>query len=118
MFNKIIIAGRLVKEPFIHYTPSGKEVANLRVAVNNKYGNREETVFINAVVFGKAAEATAKNLTKGSPVLVEGRLRERRFIDKQGMNRTTFEIIANRIKFLPKGGNGKASLEETELEPF
>lgn len=122
MFNKVIIAGRLTKNPTITFTPTGTGVARLRIAANTKRKENDETLFINAVAFGKTAEAIAKNLGKGSPVLVEGRLRERRFTDELGINRTTFEIVASRIKFLPSNNKPKSmdfdDTFDTELDPF
>lgn len=119
MFNQIILAGRCVKNPEVVFTPKGNTLAKLRVAVNTTVKNNTETLFINTVVFGKTAEAAQKYLKKGSPVLIEGRLKSRNFTDSSGQNRTVFEIVARRIKFLP-GGN-KTDFDnafETELDPF
>jgi len=83
MFNKIILIGNLTRDPEIRYTPGGVAVATVPIAVNSRYKQgeelKEETLFIDAVVFGKQAETCTQYLNKGRTVLVEGRLRERRW---------------------------------------
>lgn len=116
MFNSITLAGRLVKDPILRYTPSGKAVANIRLATATKVKDKEETLFINVVAFGKLAETVREYLSKGRPVMVQGRLRQRQ-TEQYGI-RT--EVVANKIVFLP-GSNGKATanpVEITDTEPF
>lgn len=129
MYNKIILIGNLTKDPELRYTPSGVAVTTLRLAVNSKFkiGNdlREETLFIDTVVFGKQAESCNQYLNKGRKILVEGRLQERRW-ESNGQQRSKFEVVASSVKFL--GGQGQASAtsdedisppdEITEVEPF
>src|SRR4030043_168251 len=87
MYNKIILIGNLTKDPELRYTPQGTPVASFRLAVNYRYKQsasggddlKQETMFIDNVVFGKQAESCSKYLNKGSSVLVEGRLQERRW---------------------------------------
>ncbi len=128
MFNRIILIGNLTRDPEIRYTPSGVAVATVPIAVNSRYrqGNemREETLFIDAVVFGKQAESCTQYLNKGRMVLVEGRLRERRW-EYEGQKKSKFEVIANNIRFLSKKEyaesqeNDQIPPEEyTDLEPF
>lgn len=128
MFNKIILIGNLTRDPEIRYTPSGVPVATVPIAVNSRYRQgeelKEETLFIDAIVFGKQAETCTQYLNKGRMVLVEGRLRERRW-EYEGQKKHRFEVIANNIKFFPK--KEPAQVEEltelppeeyTDLEPF
>jgi single-strand DNA-binding protein len=81
MYNKIILIGNLTKDPELRYTPQGTPVASFRIAVNHKYKQadeiKQETMFIDNVVFGRQAETCSKYLNKGSAVLVEGRLHAR-----------------------------------------
>src|SRR5208283_5171782 len=95
------------------YTPGGTAVATLRVAatssVKEKDQWKDETLFINVVLFGKSAENAAQYLTKGSSVLVEGRLRERNW-ESEGQKKAAMEVIANDIKYVggKKDSNGSS----------
>ena len=132
MFNKIILIGNLTKDPELRYTPQGTPVATFRIAVSSGYRQadeeKQETLFIDNVVFGKQAESCSKYLNKGRSVLVEGRLQERRW-ESNGQQKSKFEVIAQSVKFLPRrGGSQDASSggegdmtppeETTDLEPF
>jgi len=130
MFNKVILIGNLTKDPELRYTPQGTPVATFRLAVNSKYKQsddaKQDTTFIDIVVFGKQAEPCAQYLNKGSSALVEGRLQERRW-EKDGQQRSKFEIVAQSVQFLSsKRGSSPDSGEQdfaqsedtTDLEPF
>ncbi len=132
-FNKVILIGNLTKDTELRYTPQGTPVCTLRLAVNSKYkqGNemKEETLFIDAVVFGKQAESCSQYLNKGSQALVEGRLLERRW-EKDGQQRSKFEVVAQSVRFLSsRRGEGEVAAaaagnvdlddrDTTDLEPF
>lgn len=131
MFNKVILIGNLTKDPELRYTPSGTPVTTLRLAVTSKYKQsdefKEETLFIDVVVFGRQAETCSQYLSKGRPVLAEGRLQERRWESSEGQQRSKMEIVAQNIRFLGKkedsGGSqreysGPAPEENTDVEPF
>jgi single-strand DNA-binding protein len=130
MYNRIILIGNLTKDPELRYTPQGTPVASFRLAVNYRYKQadevKQETTFIDNVVFGKQAESCSKYLNKGSSVLVEGRLQERRW-ESNGQKRSKFEVIAQSVRFLSKrGGSQEQEVEgdiippeeTTDLEPF
>jgi single-strand DNA-binding protein len=130
LYNKIILIGNLTKDPELRYTPQGTPVASFRIAVNSRYKQaddlRQETMFIDSVVFGKQAENCSKYLNKGSSVLVEGRLQERRW-ESNGQQKSKFEVIAQSVRFLKRGGGGSSESgemdvmppeETTDLEPF
>jgi single-strand DNA-binding protein len=128
MYNKIILIGNLTKDPELRYTPQGTPVASFRLAVNYKYKQAEEakqeTMFIDNVVFGKQAESCSKYLNKGSSVLVEGRLQERRW-ESNGQQKSKFEVIAQSVRFLSRRGASPSGPEDiappeetTDLEPF
>jgi single-strand DNA-binding protein len=131
MYNKVILIGNLTKDPELRYTPQGTPVASFRLAVNYRYKQsdemKQETTFIDIVIFGKQAESCSQYLNKGSSALVEGRLQERRW-ESDGQQRSKFEVVAQSVKFLsPKKGGAQASSSEgdftppeetTDLEPF
>jgi single-strand DNA-binding protein len=129
MFNKIILIGNLTKDPELRYTPQGSPVTSFRLAVTSKYRSgdemKEDTLFIDVVVWGKQGESCSQYLSKGSPVLVEGRLRERRW-ETEGQQRSKVEVFAQTVRFLsrrseaPSGGpqDKNPPDEITELEPF
>ena len=107
MLNKIISIGNLTKDPDVRYTTTGMPVTTMRIAVTSKYKQgdevKDDTLFIDTVVFGRQAESCGQYLSKGNPIVVDGRLRERRW-ETDGTQRSKFEVIANNIKFLPKRG--------------
>ncbi len=131
MYNKAILIGNLTKDPELRYTPQGTPVSTFRLAVNYRYKHgddmKQDTTFIDIVVFGKQAESCSQYLNKGSSVLVEGRLQERRW-ETDGQQRSKFEIVAQSVKFM-SGRKGSAQdtsgegdfpppEETTDLEPF
>lgn len=105
MYNRVILVGRLVRDPELRYTPGGSAVVTLRLAVNDSRRGREgqqreETLFIDVVVWGAQAEAVNRYLARGRPVLVDGRLRMETWKDKDGNNRVSYRVVANRVVFL------------------
>ena len=105
--NKVFVIGRLTADPQVRSTPTGVQVASFGLATNRVWYDaqkqkQESTEFHNVVVWGRQAESVGKFLTKGSLILVEGRLQTRSWQDKSGQNRKTTEIIAERIQFGPR----------------
>lgn len=104
--NLVLLVGRLVADPEVRYTPSGQAVMNMRLAHTRRYqvgGEwREESLFINAVLWGANAERLQGRLIKGTPVLVEGRLRYREWETEEGLRRNVIEIHAFRVQPLDK----------------
>jgi len=101
--NKIIIIGRLTKDPELKYTQSGVAVANFTVAVNRRFKNAQgqsEADFIDVVVWKGAAESCANYLNKGNRVAVEGRLQIRTYEAQDGSKRKVAEIVAEAVDFL------------------
>ena len=113
-FTRVIIAGRLTRDPETRFAPSGLAVANFSVAVKNrsKSGSdaKEDVSFFDVVVFGKQGEKCAEYLSKGRPVLVEGRLRQRRW-ESDGVKRSKVEILADNVQFLgsPRGASAEGA---------
>ena len=112
-FNRVILAGNLVRDPEIRYLPSGLSVTSFGIAVNSRYKQnnelKEDVSFFDIVVFGKMGENCAEYLSKGRPVLVEGRLRQRRW-EAEGVKRSKIEVVADGVQFLgaPKGSTAEA----------
>jgi single-strand DNA-binding protein len=111
--NKVIIVGRLTRDPEVRYTQTGKAVASFSVAVDTGYGENKRADFIPVVVWDKLAEVCGNNLTKGRRVLVEGRLQIRDY-EKDGQKRRAADVVAQNIEFLDtkqavSGGSTAAS---------
>lgn len=111
--NKVILIGRLTADPELRYTPNGAAVCSFRIAVDrpfNSQSGEREADFINIVVWNKAAENTAKYMSKGRQIAVEGRLQIRTYDDKDGRRQWVSEVVADRVEFLGGGaGNGSGS---------
>lgn len=107
-FNRVILMGRLTKDPELRYTTGGSPVANLRMAVNRVFRTqsgeqKEEVCFVPVVVWGKQAEAVGEYVKKGDPLFVEGRLQSRSWETDDGQKRSTLEVVAVRVQFLSRG---------------
>ncbi len=115
MLNKVMLIGRLGRDPELRYTASGMPMANLNLATDETYLDREgnkvdKTEWHRVVVFQRQAENCANYLRKGSLVYVEGSLQTRKWQDQQGQDRYTTEIKAQRVQFLDsKKGQGDSS---------
>jgi single-strand DNA-binding protein len=109
MVNKVMLVGRLGRDPELRYSSSGMPIANLRIATDESYvdrdGNKvERAEWHTVVVFQRAAENCANFLTKGSLVFVEGSLQTRKWQDQQGQDRYSTEVKAQRVQFLDRKG--------------
>jgi single-strand DNA-binding protein len=99
--------GNLTKDPEVRYTPSGTAVGDLRMAINRRYKtpdgqNRDETCFVGVTVWSRQAEACAERLSKGDPLLVEGRLKYDEW-EKEGQRHSRLSVVAERVQFLKPG---------------
>ncbi len=104
MFNRVILIGRLTRDPELRYTPNGIAVATFSLAVNRKF-SKDETDFIDIVVWRGQAENCATYLKKGSMAAVEGRMQVRTYENQEGQKRKVTEVVADDVRFLsPKGG--------------
>jgi single-strand DNA-binding protein len=116
--NKVMLVGNLTRDPEIKYLPSGTAVADLGLAVNRRWFDRnagekkEETLFVDVTVWDKSAEFCKNYLHKGSAIIVEGRLKQDTWQDKQtGTNRSKLTVVAERIQFADsKGGQQSGEL--------
>jgi single-strand DNA-binding protein len=120
MLNRIVLIGRLTRDPELRYTPAnGVAVATFTLAVNRIFsaqGQKKETDFIPIVVWRNQAENCAKYLGKGSLVAVEGRLQIRSFEDREGQKRTIAEVVGDSVQFLDS--KEKRSSQETSTPSF
>jgi len=112
--NKVILVGRLGRDPETRYTGGGQAVANFSVATDESYrdknGERQKrTEWHKIVVWGKQAEIAQQYLKKGSLVFIEGRIQSREWQDKEGQKRTSFEIVASNFRMLGGRAEGAAA---------
>src|SRR5690625_7595979 len=111
-FNKVILMGNLTREPELRVTPGGLSICKFGLAVNrvftDKEGNkREETTFVDIDSFGRQAEVISKYMTKGRPIMVEGRLKLDQWEDKNtGEKRSRLGVVLEQFKFIGGRGGG------------
>ena len=102
MLNRIILQGRFCKDPELRHTQAGTAVASFTLAVDRDFksqGGEKEADFINCVTWKGTAEFVSRFFTKGRLAIVEGRLQSRRYTDKDGNNRTAYEVVASTVYF-------------------
>lgn len=113
--NKVILIGNLGRDPEVRYMPSGEAITNISVATTDTWKDKsgekqEKTEWHRVAFFGKTAEIAGEYLKKGSQVYIEGRLQTRKWQDKEGQDKYTTEIIADRMQMLGgRGGGGSGS---------
>ncbi|MFW5647555.1 MAG: single-stranded DNA-binding protein [Candidatus Alkaliphilus sp. MAG34] len=116
--NRVILIGRLAKDPELRFTANGKAVANFRLAVNRIFSRDAEADFFNIVVWGKTAENCANYLAKGRLVGLEGRIQNRTYETQAGEKRYITEIVAENVKFLDWGSKGKQTAPARKDDDF
>ena len=104
MFNLVVLTGRLTADPELKTTANGIPVTSFSIAVNRSYRSGEEqqpqTDFINIVAWRRTAEFITRYFKKGSLIGIEGSIQTRRYTDKNGANRTAFEVVVNNAQFV------------------
>ena len=116
--NKVILVGNLGKDPEVRYMPSGDAITNITMATTDSWKDKngekqEKTEWHRIAFFGKLAEIAGEYLKKGSQVYVEGRLQTRKWQDKEGHDRYTTEIIADRMQMLgSRSGGGNYEVQD------
>ena len=116
MINRVVLVGRLTKDPDLRRTANGTSVNSFTVAVDNrvKAGSERSTSFINCTAFGATADNMAKYTRKGSLIGVEGRLQQRSYENKEGKKINVIEVVADSVQFLePKGTSNDTRSSET-----
>ena len=117
MLNKVMLIGRLGADPDVKYTQSGSPIANLRVATDESYTDRngtrqERTEWHTVIVFQRTAEICQQYLHKGSLVYIEGKLQTRKWQDKNGQDRYSTEIQCQRLQMLERKQEGNAPAQQ------
>jgi single-strand DNA-binding protein len=116
-YNKVILVGNLTRDPELRYTPKGMAIAKIGLAVNRNWTNeagekKEEVTFVDVDAFGRQAETLAQYMKKGSPILVEGRLKLDQWDDKQtGQKRSKLGVVVEGFQFLGGGRGGEGGGE-------
>lgn len=122
MLNKVILIGRLGKDPETRFMPNGEAVCNFSVATSESWKDRsgqqqERTEWHNVTMYRRLAEIAGQYLKKGSQVYLEGKIQTRKYQGKDGIERTAYDIIANEMKMLGGGnGSGQQTAQHTPPE--
>lgn len=113
-YNRVVLMGNLVRNPELRYAPgSNLPVARTAIAVNRRYKDKEEVMFIDLVIFGKQAETLQSYATKGTPVLVEGRLSQNSW-EQDGQKRSKHEIIVENFQLVgSRRDRGEGGMSES-----
>jgi single-strand DNA-binding protein len=119
--NKVILIGNLGRDPEVRYMPSGDAVANITIATTETWKDKggekqEQTEWHRVAMFGKTAEIAGEYLKKGSQVYIEGKLQTRKWTDKEGQERYTTEIRADRMQMLGSRSGGSERMPPAEEE--
>jgi single-strand DNA-binding protein len=111
-YNRIILIGRLTRDPELRATPDGISVVRSRLAVDRvaRAGEERQTDFFDIVAFRQLADTVANYTTKGRLVLVEGKLQTRSYNDREGNRRTVYEIVADTVRFLERPREGESEV--------
>lgn len=120
MLNRIVLVGRLTRDPELRYVPSGAPVASFTLAVDRPFANQQgerETDFIDIVTWRRLAEQVSRHLSKGRLVAVEGRLQIRSYETQDGQKRRVAEVVADGVRFLDRKVTG-AQAEAAQGEEF
>ncbi|MCB5247392.1 MAG: single-stranded DNA-binding protein [Candidatus Cloacimonetes bacterium] len=123
--NRVLIAGRITKDLELKYTPKGTAVVNFSVAMDKRYKDdsdqwQSSSIFLDVVAWNQQAETICKMASKGTAILVEGRIDVRSYVDQNNNNRKVFEIIADYIQTLewkPRDGSGDNQEAPLPQEP-
>ncbi|WP_159315901.1 single-stranded DNA-binding protein [Mammaliicoccus sciuri] len=116
MTNITILTGRITKD--LELKQAGQTtVTNFSLAVDNPF-KKDDTSFFDVVAFGKTAELLNNYCGKGSKILIEGNLKQDRFTDKEGNNRSVVRVVANRVEFLDSKGSNQGQPKQQANDPF
>ena len=115
MINKVILMGRLTKDPELRYTNNKTPVCSFTIAVNNGYGEKQQTDFINCVAWNKTAEFVTKYFAKGKMIVIaDGRISTRSWETQDGKRAYATEVVANEVSF----GETKSSQQTATQQPM
>ena len=115
-FNLVVLSGRLTADPELKTTPNGVSVTSFNIAVDRKYqkGEERQADFVPIVAWRGTAEFISKYFNKGSMIGIEGSIQTRKYTDKNGNNRTAFEVVAVNAQFMESKKNNNASADVDE----
>lgn len=116
MLNRIVLIGRLTRDPEMRYTPQGVPVASFSLAVDRPFANQQgqrETDFIDCIAWRKLGETVGNHLTKGRLVAVEGRLQVRSYETQDGSKRRVAEVVCDSVRFLDRPRDGQVASPDT-----
>lgn len=99
--NRVVLVGRLTRDPELRNTTTGKQVVNFSIAVDDTF-NREHTNFFNIVAWGSQADFVSKYMTKGRLIGIDGRLQQRKYTTQDGQDRNVIEVVAERVQGLDR----------------
>ena len=119
MINRVVLVGRMTRDPELRRTPQGDAVTSFTLAVNRNYTDKDgqqQADFINCVVWKKSAENVEKYCSKGSLVGVEGRIQTRSYDNQQGQRVYVTEVICNSVQFLDTRQKNQAALDENAVK--
>ena len=120
-YNKVILLGRLTRDPELRYAASGTAVTTFGLAVTNRFKQgdewKEEPCFVNIVVFGRSAENCSEYLGKGNLVLIDGRLNYRKWEAEDGQTKSKLEVVATSVQFMPKARGGADTPAPQAMKP-
>ena len=117
MLNKVILMGRLTKEPELRHTPQDIPVVSFSIAVDRGYGDDKQVDFVNIVAWRHTAEFVSKWFTKGQLIALSGRLQVRPYSDREGHKRTATEVVAEEV-FFAERKRDKAEGSINDFESF
>jgi single-strand DNA-binding protein len=119
-YNRVILVGRLTRDPQLRYIPSGTAVSDVGLAVTDRYKNSsgewaEETTFVDVTLWARTAEVASEYLSKGSPILIEGRLKLDTWETNEGQKRSKLRVVCERMQMLGgRGGGGQPPRRDSE----
>lgn len=119
MFNLVVLTGRLTADTELKTTPNGVSVCSFTIANEVGYGENKKTAFINVVAWRQSAEFVSKHFKKGSMIGIEGSIQTRKYQDRDGNNRTAFEVVANNVQFVDtKSAKPSVDVDADSLQTF
>ena len=118
-YNRVILVGNLTRDPQLRYTQSGTAVSDIGLAVNDRYKNSsgewvEEPTFVDVTLWARTAEVASEYLSKGSPVLIEGRLKYETWQTNDGQKRSKLRVVCERMQMLGGRGGGQAPRRDSQ----
>ena len=117
MINKVILMGRLTRDPEMRHTNSGAPVTSFSIAINSGYGEKQQTDFVNCVAWNKTAEFVAKNFAKGKMIIVIGRISTRSWETQDGKRAYVTEVTAQEVNFGETKSSPQLNTPQTAAQP-